>query len=158
MLEIVAHEVGLDVEDELPCETLRPRQHQFGLVGFGRRNLEDFSVDFVHGEEGGRHTAARLHELPAVQAKLFPVRVRQLIDARFDLLLGRALRWRQVLAVDTIWVGIGVAADAASAPAHKALFTFTEPTTILVSLFVMVIDQLPVVTEDATPRMFAMDR
>jgi len=73
MLEIVAHEVGWTSKTNCPARTLRPRQHQFGLVGFGRRNLEDFSVDFVHGEEGGRHAAARLHELPAVQAKLFAV-------------------------------------------------------------------------------------
>src|SRR5436190_24224275 len=99
MLEIVAHEVGLDVEDELPCETFRPRQHHFGLTGLGGRDLEDVAVSVVHGEKGGGHTAARTNDLPAVQAERFAVYVGQLINSRFDLLLDRARQGWEILAV-----------------------------------------------------------
>src|SRR5258706_12299192 len=126
MLEIVAHEVGLDVEDELPCETFRPCQHHFGLTGLGRRDLEDVAVDLVHGEKGGRHTAARSHKLPAVQAERFAVKVGQLINARFDLLLDRALRSRKRLAV-TYYLGWKRRCGPSRlGPPAKAPFSFTE--------------------------------
>jgi hypothetical protein len=65
VVEVVAHEMGLDVEDELAGETLRPGQHQLGLPGLGGRHLKDIAVDVVHGEERRRHPTARAHELPA---------------------------------------------------------------------------------------------
>ena len=127
MLEIVAHEVGLDVEDELPCETFRPCQHHFGLTGLGRRDLEDVAVDLVHGEKGGRHTAARSHELSAVQAEPFAVKLGQLINARFDLLLDRALRRRQILAVRYNLGRNRRCGRCRLGACDKALFSFTEP-------------------------------
>jgi hypothetical protein len=99
VVELVAHEMGLNVEDELVSETLRARQHQFGLSGLRRRDLEDIAVDVVHGEECRRHAAARVQELPAAQAKVPAVDVGELVDPRLDLLLHGALRGRQILAV-----------------------------------------------------------
>ena len=99
MVEVIAHEVGLHVEDELAGEGLRSGQHQLGLAGLGGRDLEDVAVDVVHGEEGRRHAAARAHELPAAQAEAPAVHVGELVDPRLDLLLGSALRGRKILAV-----------------------------------------------------------
>ena len=46
MIEVIAHEVGLIVEDELAGEGLRSRQHQLRVGGLGGRDLEDVgSVD-----------------------------------------------------------------------------------------------------------------
>ena len=99
VIEIVAHEMGLDVEDELTGETLRARQHQFGLAGLGRRDLENITVDVIHGEECRRHAAARMQELSAAQAEVLAVLVGELVDPCLDLLLRSALRRRQILAV-----------------------------------------------------------
>ena len=111
--------MGLDVEDELAGQALRARQHQFGLAGLGRRDLENIAVDVVHGEECRRHAAARVQELPTAQAKVLAVQVGELVDSRLDLLLRSALRGGRYSPLETIWVGIGVAADAASAPATR---------------------------------------
>ena len=99
MIEVVAHEMGLDVEDELAGQALRARQHQLGLVGRCRRDLENIAVDVVHGEECRRHAATRVQELPAAQAEVLAVQVGELIDPRLDLLLCSALRGREILAV-----------------------------------------------------------
>ena len=68
MVEVVAHEMGLHIEDELAGEALRPCLGQLGFARLGRRDLEDVAVDLVHRDEGRRHAAARAEELPAVQA------------------------------------------------------------------------------------------
>ncbi len=80
VVEIVAHEMGLHVEDELPGKPLGARLDDLGLAGLGRVHLEDIAVDLVHGDErrGGRYSP-----------------------------------------LETIWVGIGVAAEASSAPATR---------------------------------------
>ena len=127
VVEVVPHKMGLDVKHELPCETFRPRQHHFGLSRLGRRDLEDVAVDLVHGEKGGRHTAARTHELPAVQAEPFGVKFGQLINARFDLLLSRALRRRQILAVRYNLSRNRCCGRCRLGACDKALFSFTEP-------------------------------
>src|SRR5262245_16486041 len=64
VLEIVANEMSLNVENKLSSQTLRPRQHQLRLVRLGRFDLEYVAIDFVHREEGCSHAAARFHELP----------------------------------------------------------------------------------------------
>ena len=99
VIEVVTHEMGLDIEDELISEALGARQHQFGLAGLGGRDLEDIAVDVVHGEKRRRHAAACVQELPAAQAEVLAVHVRELVDPCLDLLLRRALRGRKILAV-----------------------------------------------------------
>ena len=99
VIEIVAHEVGLHVEDELPGEALGARLHEFGLARLRFVDLKHAAVDFLHGEEGGRHAAAGLHELAAAQAEAPGVDVGQFQDAPFHPLLQVALRGRQILAV-----------------------------------------------------------
>ena len=94
MVEVIAHEVGLHVEDELASEALRARLHELGLGGLSRLDAEHVAVDLVHGEEGGRHAAPRLHELAAAQAQPPGVDVRQFQDASFHALLQVALRGR----------------------------------------------------------------
>ena len=100
VLEVVAHEMGLDIEDELPGQALCTRLHQFGLVRLGRRDLEHVgSIDLVHGDEGSGHAAACLHELPTAQAEPLAVDVSQLEDLPLDALLRLALwRWK-ILAI-----------------------------------------------------------
>ena len=65
MVEVVAHEVGLNVKDELVGEVLRPGKHQLGFAGLGGCDLEDVTVDIVHCEKGRSHAAARVQELSA---------------------------------------------------------------------------------------------
>ena len=61
VIEVVAHEVGLHIEDELSGKTLRARQRQLRLVRLGGRDLEHArAIDFVHGQERSGHAAARL--------------------------------------------------------------------------------------------------
>ena len=99
VIEVVTHEMGLDIEDELIGEALGARQHQFGLAGLGGRDLENIAVDVIHGEERRRHAAACVQELPAAQAEVLAVHVRELVDPCLDLPLRRALRGREIFAV-----------------------------------------------------------
>ena len=94
MVELVADEVGLNVEDELVGEGLRPCKHQLGFAGLGGRDLEDTTVDIVHCEKGRGHAAARVQELPAAQAQPFAVSVSKFVNSSFNLLLNGALRGR----------------------------------------------------------------
>ena len=130
MLEVVAHEMGLDIEDELPGQALRARLHQLGLVRLGRRDLEHVgSIDLIHGEESSGHAAARLHELPTAQAEPLAVNVRQLEDAPFDALLRLALPRRKILAVrNDLGRNRGCGRSRFGA-CDKTLFSFAEPTT-----------------------------
>src|SRR2546429_4491676 len=97
------------------------------------------------GEKGGRHTAARSHELSAVQAEPFAVKLGQLINARFDLLLDRALRRRQILAVRYNLGRNRCCGRCRLGACDKALFSFTEPTSHRRPPLFEVIDQLPAV-------------
>src|SRR5438874_10447800 len=153
MLEIVAHEVGLDVEDELPCETFRPCQHHFGLTGLGRRDLEDVAVDLVHGEKGGR-----IPQLVRINCRRFKPSDLPLRSAN-SLMRASTFFWIALCEggkyspFDTIWVGTGVAADAASAPATRRCSRSLSQLPI-VRPPCLVIDQLPVVNGGkATPRI-----
>src|SRR5215216_5730321 len=104
VIKIVTDEMGLDIEDELARQGLGSRARQFGFARLGRCNLEHVrAIDLVHSDERRGHAATRLHELPSAQAKSFAVFLGQLEDPPLD----------------TIWVGIGVAADAVSAPATR---------------------------------------
>src|SRR5882672_6336404 len=129
VLEIVAHEMGLHIEDELAGEALRPRQHHFGIMLLGGFDLEDRAVDLVHGEEGCRHAAARAHELAAAQAQPPAVEVRQRVYALLDPLLRGTLRGRQILAVRHDLGRYRRSGGGFLGPCDKALFSFTEPTT-----------------------------
>src|SRR6266436_242289 len=91
--------MGLNVEDELIGEALRPCSHHLRLAGLGGRDLENIAVDVVHAEECRRHATARVQELPAAQAEVLAVHVGELVDPCFDLLLRSALRGREILAV-----------------------------------------------------------
>jgi hypothetical protein len=57
LIEVVAHEMGLDVEDELAGEDLRARLHQLGLASLHRRDPENIAVYVVHGEECRRRSS-----------------------------------------------------------------------------------------------------
>src|SRR5262245_9238741 len=99
VLEIVANEMSLDVENKLSSQTLRPRQHQLRLVRLGRFDLEYVAIDFVHGEEGCSHAAARLHKLPSTEANPLAADVGQLQHPAFDALLCLTLRRREVFSI-----------------------------------------------------------
>src|SRR6516164_5285155 len=100
MLEVVAHEMGLDIEDELSGQALLARPHQLGLVRLGLYDLEYVgTIDLVHSYKGGGHATACLHELPAAQAEPFAVDVGQLQNSPLDTLLLLALRRWKILAV-----------------------------------------------------------
>ena len=127
VIEVVAHEMGLDVEDELAGEALRARQHQLGLAGLCRGDLENIAVDVVHGEECRRHAAARVQELPAAQAEVLAVQVSELVDPRLDLLLCSALRGREILAVGNNLSGDRRCRRCRLGTRDEALFSFTKP-------------------------------
>jgi hypothetical protein len=128
VIEVVAHEMGLDVEDKLAGEALRARQHQLGLAGLGGRDLEDITVDVVHCEERRRHAAARVQELPAAQAEAIAVHVGELVDPRLDPLLRGALRGREILSVGDDLGGNRGSSRCRLGARDEALFSFTKPT------------------------------
>src|SRR5262249_58424949 len=68
VLEIVANEMSLDVENKLSGQTLRPRQHQLRLVGLGRFDLEYVAIDFVHRED--RKSTRELQSLTNLVCRL----------------------------------------------------------------------------------------
>src|ERR1051326_8517095 len=85
--------MGLDVEDELPSERLRARQHQLRFVRLGLLDLEYVAaVDLLHGEESRGHAAARAHELPAAQPEPFAVGIGQFENPPLEPLPRLALR------------------------------------------------------------------
>src|SRR5262249_3102019 len=120
VLEVIANEMGLDIENELSGQALRPRQHQLWLVRLGRVDLKYVAIDLVHGEKG----AAAMPQLVCMNCRrLRPSRLpltsassRIRCSTRFCVLLCGGGRYSPF---DTIWVGIGVAAEAASAPATR---------------------------------------
>src|SRR5262249_42091318 len=86
-------------------------------------------VDVVHGDECRRHAAARAHELTAAQPQPLAVDIGQLVDTLFHLLLRRALRGRQVLAVRHDLRRYRRRRRCRLGACNKALFSFAEPTT-----------------------------
>ena len=106
---------------------MRARQHQLGLAGLGRRDLEDIAVDVVHGEECCRHATARVQELPAAQAEVLAIDVGELVDPRLDLLLRGALRGRQILAVGDNLGGNRRCRRCRLGARDEALLSFTKP-------------------------------
>ena len=127
MIEVVAHEMGLDVEDELAGEALRARPHQLWLAGLCWRDLENIAVDVVHCEECRRHAATRVQELPAAQAEVLAVQVGELVDPRLDLLLCCALRGREILAVGNNLSGNRRCRRCRLGTRDEALLSFTKP-------------------------------
>src|SRR5262245_53964416 len=119
--------MGLDVEDELAGEALCARQHQLGLAGLCRRDLENIAVDIVHCEECRGHAAARVQELPAAQAEVLAVLVGELVDPRLDLLLCSALRGREILAVGNNLSGNRRCRRCRLGTRDEALLSFTKP-------------------------------
>src|SRR5262245_20873401 len=119
--------MGLDVEDELAGEALCARQHQLGLAGLCRRDLENIAVDVVHGEECRRHAAARVQELPAAQAEVLAVLVGELVDPRLDLLLCGALRGWKILAVGNNLSGDRRCRGCRFGTRDEALLSFAKP-------------------------------
>src|SRR5204863_3819744 len=99
LLEVVADEVRLYVDDELSGQRAGALRRHTGLLGLGAGDLEDGAEDVVHGEEGRGHAGAAGQERPAAQAVARTEVVRQLRDARLDALLLARLRQGVVLTV-----------------------------------------------------------
>ncbi len=99
LLEVVAHEVRLGIDDELPGQRLRAQVGDTRRGGFGAAHLEDGTEHVVHGEEGRRHAGARGQELAPAQAVLRREITRQLRHPGLDAALLRRLRQRVVFAV-----------------------------------------------------------
>src|SRR5262249_57223817 len=91
VLEVIANKMGLDIENELSGQALRPRQHQLRLVRLGGVDLKYVAIDLVHGEKGRSHAAARLHKLPPAQAQPLTAHVSPLEGPPPPRLLGLAL-------------------------------------------------------------------
>ena len=96
---VVAHEVGLHVEDELLPEGFGALVGHSGVGGLGLGHVEHVAVHAVHGQEGGGQAGTGFEELTAVHALLGPVGISQFLDARFNLFLLRILRRRIEFAV-----------------------------------------------------------
>jgi hypothetical protein len=99
LVEVVAHEVGLDVDDELSRERAGAVGRHAGLLRFRGGDVEEVPEHLVHGEKGGGHPGAARQELAAAEAVPAPEVRRHLLDAGFDLLLLARLRQRIELTV-----------------------------------------------------------
>jgi len=129
VIEIVAHEVSVHIDDELPRHALSPRQSQLGLVGLGGVDLEYVgAVDLFESKEGGGHAAAGRHELPTAQAELLAILVGQFEHPALDVLLRLTLPRRQVLTVGNNLGRYGGRSRSRLGPRDKALFSFAKPT------------------------------
>jgi hypothetical protein len=99
LVEVVADEVRLHVDDELSRQRARALGGHAGLRRLRVADVEHPAEDVVHGQEGGGHPGAAREELAPVQAVTRAELVRELLDARLHArLLGR-LRQRSELAV-----------------------------------------------------------
>ena len=129
MVEIVADEVGLHVEDELPGQALGSGLDQLRRVCFGRVDLKHVgAVDFLHGKEGGGHAAAGRHELPAAQAQLLAVLVGQFENPPLHTLLRLALLGRKILTVGNDLSRYGCRSRSFFSSGDKTHFSFAKPT------------------------------
>src|SRR5262245_4246779 len=129
VLEVIANEVGLDIENELSGQALCPRQHQLRLVRFGRVDLKYVAIDLVHGEKGRSHAAARLHKLPSTEANPLAADVGQLQHPAFDALLCLTLRRREVFSIGHDLCRYRGCGGSRFSSGYQALFSFAEPTT-----------------------------
>src|SRR5215472_10533611 len=129
VLEVIANKMGLDIENELSGQALRPRQHQLRLVRLGGVDLKYVAIDLVHGEKGRSHAAARLHELPPAQAKPLTADVGQLKDPPLHALLCLALRRREIFSIRHDLGRYRGRGGSRFSSGYQALFSFAEPTT-----------------------------
>src|SRR5207245_5088045 len=110
---LVVDEVSLYVEDELALHGVS------ALGGPGRigrlrlRDVEQVTEHLVHRHERRGHAAAGAKELAPIQTLPGAVLVRQLLDARLDLLLLRGLRQ---------WVELSVGDDLGGNRRRKRVF------------------------------------
>src|SRR5262245_51671808 len=129
VIEIIAHEVRLDIENELTGEALRPRPCDFGLAGLRRIDLEHVcAVDLVHGEKGSGHAAPRLHKLAPAETQTLAVVVGEFKDALFDALLRLTLRRRQKLAIGDYLRWYRRGGRRLFRSRHQTLLSVTQPT------------------------------
>src|SRR5262249_2215855 len=130
VLEIVANEMGLDIEDELSGQALGARQHQLRLACLGLIDLEHVAaVDFPHGEKRGGHAATRAHELAAAQPEPLTVYFSQFEDPPLEALLRLALRGRKILTVRYDLGRYRRCGRSRFGTRDQTLFPFTEPRT-----------------------------
>jgi hypothetical protein len=99
LVEIVAHEVRLIVEDELPLERLGTGIGHIYVGGFRLGHVPDRTEDLVHGQECGRHARSRFEESTPVHVELGCVLIGEFFDAGFYLTLLLRLRHRVVFAI-----------------------------------------------------------
>ena len=80
LLEVVADEVRLGIDDELAGQRLGSRIGQSGCGRLGALHVEDRPEYVVHGEEGRGHAGAAGEELAPAQ----PVTRREVAGQRVD--------------------------------------------------------------------------
>ena len=128
MIEIVADEVGVHIDNELSGHALSPRHDQLGLMSLGSVDLEHIgAVDFFEGQESRGHAAAGRHELPAAEAQLLAVLVGQFEDPPLDAFLRLALSGRQILAVGNNLRRYRGRGRSLFGSRDKTLFSFAQP-------------------------------
>jgi hypothetical protein len=99
LVEIVAHEVGLVVEDELLRQLLGALIGHVLVGGLRLGHVEHRTEHLVHGQEGRRKAGGGLQEGAAVHAVVLAVLLAVLLDQALHLTLFLRLRHRVVLAV-----------------------------------------------------------
>src|SRR5215471_3842501 len=130
MVEIVADEVRLHIEDELPGQALGSRLDQLRRVRFGGVDLEHVGpINLFHREEGCGHTATRRHELPAAQTQLLAVLVGKLKNPPLNALLRFALSRRKKLSVGDNLGRYRRCSSSFFGSCNKAHFSVAEPST-----------------------------
>ncbi len=93
-LIIVAHEMRLAIENELPGEFTGALMRRARARCLGFCHLVDRTKHVVHRDKGGRHAGRRCEKLPATHAVVFAEMIGKLLDPYLDLfLLGSLRRW-----------------------------------------------------------------
>ena len=99
LLEVVADEVGLVVEDELAGQLAAAVVGHLHVARLGLRHIEHGPEHLVHREEGRGHAGVRGEEGAAVHAVAPRLDIAHLLDEGLDPALVVGLRERVVLAV-----------------------------------------------------------
>lgn len=99
LLEVVADEMRLVIDDELSRERLGPPVGHARRLRLGWRHVEQRPEHLVHGEERRCHAGAARQEPAAVHPVPAPEIVGQILDPGLHLLLLAGLRQRVELAV-----------------------------------------------------------